>query len=175
MRGARGGLSIEKIPCLDRHMAHDPEFFDLDVDDRALALHEAGHAIVARALGATVEFIEINLRTGDGEARADDFLNDTKNLAVCVAGCKAEQVFAVPRLRSTKKGDFRVMRKLLMRLPDWQRRAARVEAYRLADEKIRAKAEIANEIARKLLLLARINAEAKGRIEGDELAALLDR
>jgi hypothetical protein len=33
-------------------MQNDPEYFDPDADDRALALHEAGHAIVAHELGA---------------------------------------------------------------------------------------------------------------------------
>lgn len=153
-------------------MTPDPDSSDLDADDCALALHEAGHTIVAHAVGANVAFIEINLKTGDGETRCERLPDDIKNLAVCLAGCMSEKLFAVPRPRSTKKGDFRQMRELLQRLPDWQRRAARAEAYRIAEEKIRAKMDIASRIAQKLL--ARIDAEAKGRIEGDELAALLD-
>jgi hypothetical protein len=35
--------------------------------DHALAVHEAGHAVVAYALGATVWSVEIDLATGDGE------------------------------------------------------------------------------------------------------------
>jgi hypothetical protein len=39
------------------------EINSLDADDRALAIHEAGHAVVARAFGANVVFVEINFKS----------------------------------------------------------------------------------------------------------------
>ena len=51
---------------------HDDDDIDTDVTefieamDRALTVHEAGHAVVAHKLGAHVVFVEIDLQTGNG-------------------------------------------------------------------------------------------------------------
>jgi hypothetical protein len=52
----------------------------LDADERALAVHEAGHAVVARALGADVVFVEIDVGTGNGGSRSGVFADNIKNL-----------------------------------------------------------------------------------------------
>jgi hypothetical protein len=57
--------------------------------------------------------------------------NEIKNLAVCVAGCRAEHLLDAYALRKTKIGDFRLMRGLLARLPETERRAARAAGYQL--------------------------------------------
>jgi hypothetical protein len=58
-------------------MEDDPDFdIDIDADDRALAVHEAGHTAVAHALGADIIFIEIDLATGDGGSRSSKFDED---------------------------------------------------------------------------------------------------
>jgi hypothetical protein len=139
----------------------------------ALATHEAGHAVVARALGADVAFVEIDLATGNGGSNSCTFDNDTKNIAVCVAGCRAEHAFSAPSPRSTKMGDFRAMRKFLARIPEAERRAARAEGFRLADEALRANADVVRRIAGALLTRRFSGADGKVRIEGDELDALL--
>jgi hypothetical protein len=54
--------------------------------------------------------------------------------------------------------------------PELERPAARAEGYRLADEKLKAKAVVVGSIAD--ALFARRFTD-KARIEGDELAALL--
>jgi hypothetical protein len=147
----------------------------LEAMDRALAVHEAGHAIVAWALGADVVFVEIDLATGNGGSRSSNFDDgQIKNLAVCVAGCRAEHLLDAPGLRKTKIGDFRLMRELLSRLPKAERRAARVQGYRLADETLKANAVAVRRIADKLLALRWIGEDTIVRIEGDELIALLD-
>jgi hypothetical protein len=106
----------------------------LEAMDRALAVHEAGHAIVAWALGADVVFVEIDLATGNGASRSSNFDDgQIKNLAVCVAGWRAEHLFDASTLRQTKKGDFRLMRELLSCLPPRGascRTSARVSACR---------------------------------------------
>jgi hypothetical protein len=132
--------------------------------DRALAIHEAGHAVVARRLEAEVLFVEIDVGTGDGWTRCSEFADDIKNLAICVAGCKAEQAFGASSLRSTKKGDFRHMRKLLSRFPEAERRPARAQGYRLADVILKANTDVVHRIAEALL--------ARHRIESDELTAM---
>jgi hypothetical protein len=138
---------------------------------RALAVHEAGHAAVAHGLGAEVCFVEIDVWTGNGWSRSRVFDDNVKNLAVCVAGCRAEHAFGASSPRGTKKGDLRDMRKLLSLFPEADhRRAARAEAYRLADVTLKANADIVHRIAD--ALFARWDS-ADARIQGDELAELL--
>jgi hypothetical protein len=153
----------------------DAELTDyLEAMDRALAVHEAGHTVVARALGAEVLFVEIDLATGNGGSRSSTFDDDQiKNLAVCVAGCRAEHLLDAHKLRKTKIGDFRLMRELLARLPGPDRRAARAAGYRLADEILQAKADIVCRIADELLARRWKADTTVVRIEGDELIALL--
>jgi hypothetical protein len=146
----------------------------LEAMDRALAVHEAGHTVVALALGAEVVFVEIDLATGNGGSRSSKFDDDqTKNLAVCVAGCRAEHLLDTPAPRKTKIGDFRLMRELLSCLPEAERRAARGQGYRLADATLKANAEAVRTIADELLARRWKADSAVVRIEGDELTALL--
>ncbi len=141
--------------------------------DRALAVHEAGHAIVAWALGADVVFVEIDIATGNGASRSSNFDDgQIKNLAVCVAGFRAEHLLDASTLKQTKKGDFRLMRELLSSLPKAERRAARVQGYQLADETLNAKADVVRRIADELLARRWIGDDTIVRIEGDELIAL---
>lgn len=145
----------------------------IDAIDRELAIHEAGHTVVARALGAQVLFVEIDLDTGNGGSRSSTFDDQIKNLAVCLAGCRAEHLLDAHALRRTKIGDFRMMRALLARVPEAERRAARAAGYRLADETLRTNADAVRRIADELLA-RRWKAETTVvRIEGDELIALL--
>jgi len=141
----------------------------LDAQNRALAIHEAGHAAVAHALGADVAFVEIDLATGNGGSNSCTFDDDeAKNIAVCVAGCRAEHAFDARSPRATKMGDFRAMRKLLARIPEAERRAVRAEGYRLADTALKANADVVLRIADALLSQGRFNA----RMEREELAGL---
>jgi hypothetical protein len=156
-------------------MADDDDEVDvrnyLDAQDRAVAVHEAGHAVVARALGADVVFVEIDVVTGNGGSRSSNFADgDVKNLAVCVAGCRAEHAFGASSPRATKKGDLRLMRTLLSHFPEADRRAARAEGYRLADVTLKANADVVSRIADALFVRRFAD---KARIEGEELAALL--
>jgi hypothetical protein len=146
----------------------------LDARDRALTVHEAGHAVVARALGAEVVFVEIDLATGNGGSRSQNFADQAHNLAVCVAGCRAEHAFDAPASRKTKIGDFRTMRKLLSELPEADRRAARAEGYRLADAILRQHAANVQRLVDELMARRWQDGTDTVRIEGGELIALLD-
>ncbi|QQN63005.1 hypothetical protein JIR23_26235 [Bradyrhizobium diazoefficiens] len=153
----------------------DTELIDyLEAMDLALTVHEAGHTVVARALGAEIVFVEIDLATGNGGSRSRTFDDDQiKNLAVCVAGCRAEHLLDARSLRRTKIGDFRLMRALLARLPDAERRAARAAGYRLADEILKANADAVRRVADELLARRWKANTTVVRIPGDELIALL--
>ncbi|KRQ98318.1 hypothetical protein CQ12_39740, partial [Bradyrhizobium jicamae] len=132
---------------------HGVELFvaHFDASHRALAVHEAGHAVVARALGAQVVFVEIDLMTGNGRSHSQNFVEQVNNLAVCVAGCRAEHAFDARSSRRTKISDFRKMRRLLSDLPGADRRAARAEGYRLADAMLRQHAAKAHRLADELM------------------------
>lgn len=67
-------------------------------------------------------------------------------------------------------GDFRAMRKMLARIPEAERRAARAEGYRLADGMLKANADVVRRIADALLSR---QFSFSARLDGAELAALL--
>ncbi len=159
----------------------------LDAEDRAVAVHEAGHAVVAHALGADLVFVEVyvshpnpddGMMGGGKTCCREPFTDDVKSLAVCVAGYKAELAFAADEQKLAKMfaregrlaGDSKQMQDLLLRFPEAERLAALVEGLRLADEKLKAKEVVVRRIAD--VLFAR-RYEVKARIESKELATLL--
>lgn len=149
----------------------------LDADERAAAIHEAGHTVVAHALGADVLFVEMDVGTGNGASCSRALGDNSKTLAVLVAGYKAELAFGELNLSKMfaahavrPKHDYQQMQELLLRLPEVERLAVLVEGFRLADEKLTANANVVIRIGD--TLFAR-RFEDKARIEGDELAALL--
>lgn len=145
-----------------------------DDSDRALTVHEAGHAVVARALGAPVAFVEIDLLTGNGGSHSQNFPEQVNNLAVCVAGCRAEHAFDARASRKTKIGDFRTMRRLLSQFPEAERRVARAEAYRLADTILKQHAAKVQRLADELMERRWKDGMETVRIEAGELSKLLD-
>jgi hypothetical protein len=77
---------------------------------RDAAYHEAGHVVVARFLGLTIGRVEIE---EDGSGRADirsaESLPLVEQIAVCVAGIEAQELFNCPihqhrRARRLPKG-----------------------------------------------------------------------
>jgi hypothetical protein len=155
--------------------------------ERALTIHEAGHAVVAHALGADLVLVEVYVsrpnpddgKMGGGKTCSrEPFTDDIKSLAVCVAGYKAELAFASDEQRLAKMferegrlaGDSKQMQELLSRFPEAQRLAALVEGFTLADVNLQANEQAVRDIAG--ALFERRFADA-ARIEGDELAALL--
>jgi hypothetical protein len=163
-----------RLDAGSRRMEDDGGPFDLDADDRALALHEAGHAVMLHVVDVKVTFVQVKWRTADGLTGAGEVTGDTKKLAVLLAGVCAELIFAKPRRRETLEGDFRQIRDLLMSLPDGVRRHALAEARRFAEMRLRANADTMHQIADALLDRRKcIGKDHLVRIEGEELAALL--
>jgi hypothetical protein len=159
----------------------------LDADERALAIHEAGHAVVAHALGADLVLVEVYVscpnpddgKMGGGKTCCrEPFADDVKSLAVCVAGYKAELAFAADEQRLANMferegrlaGDSKQMQELLLRFPEAKRLAALVEGFTLADVNLQANERAVRDIA-DALFERRFGEQA--RIEGDELAGLL--
>jgi len=136
-------------------------------------VHEAGHAVVAQALGADLLFVQIDISTSDGGARASIFDDDRSKAlqsALRVAGQSMLSTARAPR--KTKQGDFRKMRQLLSRVPEAARRAARAEGYRLADAILKEKATTVENVVDVLMAGRWKNDTDMVRIERDEL---LDR
>jgi hypothetical protein len=86
---------------------------------RDAAYHEAGHVVVARFLGLTIREVEIE---EDGSGRADisssEHLPLVDQIAVCVAGIEAQELFNCPMHEHAALGDYRKVRGLLAGLTD---------------------------------------------------------
>jgi hypothetical protein len=144
----------------------------LKAEARRIAVHEAGHAVVAHWLGGDVLLVEMDSYTLDGGrvVRLNEFTT-IEDLAVCVAGCRAEHLLQEFTRRKTKKGDFTRMRELLSRLPEADRRTARAEGYRLANEKLKEHEDDVRKVADRLMRKWSVK-DRIIRIERDELIAL---
>ena len=86
---------------------------------RDAAYHEAGHVVIARFLGLTIRNVEIE---EDGSGRADissgEHLPLIDQIAVCVAGIEAQELFNCPMHEHAALGDYRKVRVLLAGLTD---------------------------------------------------------
>ncbi|WP_210184849.1 hypothetical protein [Bradyrhizobium icense] len=109
------------------------------------------------------------MTTGDGRSHSQNFVERVNNLAVCVAGCRAEHAFDARSSRRTKISDFRKMRKMLSELPEADRRAARAEGYRLAEAMLREHAAKVQRLADLLMARRWKDGTDTVRIERDEL------
>ena len=86
---------------------------------RDAAFHEAGHVVVAHFLGLTIREVEI---AEDGSGRADispaDHLPLVDQIAVCVAGIEAQELFNCPMHEHAAMGDYRKVRGLVAGLTE---------------------------------------------------------
>jgi len=75
---------------------------------RDAAYHEAGHVVVARFLGLTIREVEIE---EDGSGRANlspaEHLPLVDQIALCVAGIEAQELFNCPMHDHAALGDYR--------------------------------------------------------------------
>jgi hypothetical protein len=86
---------------------------------RDAAYHEAGHVVVAHFLGLTVREVEIE---EDGSGRATissaERLPLVDQIAVCIAGIEAQEIFNCPMHEHAALGDYRKLRALMAGLTD---------------------------------------------------------
>jgi hypothetical protein len=87
---------------------------------RDAAYHEAGHVVVAQFLGLTVREVEIE---EDGSGRADirhaAHLPLVDQIALCVAGIEAQELFNCPLHQHAALGDYLKVRKLARKFITW--------------------------------------------------------
>ena len=86
---------------------------------RDAAYHEAGHVVVACFLGLTVKEVEIR---EDGSGRANissaERLPLVDQIAVCVSGIEAQELFNCPVYDHAALGDYLKVRELMAELTD---------------------------------------------------------
>ena len=87
---------------------------------RDAAYHEVGHVVVAQFLGLTVREVEIE---EDGSGRADirhaAHLPLVDQIALCVAGIEAQELFNFPLHQHAALGDYLKVRKLARKFITW--------------------------------------------------------
>ena len=105
-------------------------------DRRGAAYHEAGHAVVASALGLSVGQINIGLDGDDAAGNADiectKGLLLTERLAVCLAGVNAQKMFGAPTHSHSGGGDHAKVIKLVDGLDDDTSSAIRAAGHQRA-------------------------------------------
>ncbi|MBR1169148.1 hypothetical protein [Bradyrhizobium liaoningense] len=138
-------------------------------DQRGAAYHEAGHAVVARALGLAVGSVEIAIDDDDAKGAAeiekDSSLSLLDQVAICAAGLEAQKLFDAPTHRGAGWGDYGMMVKLLEGLEEDEQLKMMHQGHKRAFDLVsvhRAKVE--------RLALALIE---KKRLGANEVASLL--
>ena len=124
---------------------------------RDAAYHEAGHVVVARTLGLTIREVEIE---EDGRGRADitsgEHLPLVDQIAVCVAGIEAQELFSCPMHDHAALGDYRKVCGLLAGLTDAESYEYRQAGYFRALEILKGRLPEIEELADQLLKQRRI-------------------
>lgn len=139
-------------------------------DRRGAAYHEAGHIVLAWALGLRVSAAAIGIggddSKGETEFDRDKPLPIVDKIAVCAAGAEAQHVFDAPtHCRAGAMDEVEIIR-LTEHLDGNARLARRDEGYRRAHHLILAHKAKVDRIAGSLL--------AKGSINEAEIRRLCD-
>jgi hypothetical protein len=126
---------------------------------RDAAYHEAGHIVVARFLGLTVREVEIE---EDGSGRADispaEHLPLVDQIAVCVAGIEAQELFNCPMHDHAALGDYLKVRELMSGLTDAESYEHRQAGYLRALQILKSRLPEVESLAHQLFQQRRIAA-----------------
>jgi hypothetical protein len=126
---------------------------------RDAAYHEAGHVIVARFLGLTVREVRIE---EDGSGRADissaEHLPLVDQIAVCVAGIEAQELFNCPMHDHAALGDYLKVRELMSGLTDAESYEHRQAGYLRALQILKSRLPEVESLAHQLFQQRRIAA-----------------
>jgi hypothetical protein len=132
------------------------------IDDglRGVAFHEAGHAVVALALGSKVGRVEIFHEDYSGAAdivSADD-LPMADQIAICVAGMAAGEMFdALAFHEYANNGDHGMVIELLEDRDEAESDVLRIKGYQRAWELLEVHALSVEDIAAQLLAKRKID------------------
>src|SRR5262245_40596665 len=142
---------------LHRDQVIDPQTIHDNLRDAAY--HEAGHVVVARVLGLTVREVEIE---EDGSGRANispaEHLPLVDQIALCVAGIEAQELFNCPMHDHASLGDYRKVRDLLAGLTEAESYEYRHAGYLRALEILKCRLPEIEALADQLLKQRRMAA-----------------
>jgi len=135
---------------------------------RDAAYHEAGHVVVARFLGLTIGKIEIE---EDGSGRADissaEHLPLIDQIALCVAGIEAQELFNCPMHEHAALGDYVKVSRLVAGLTEAESYEHRQAGYSRALEILKNQLPEIDRLADQLIKQRRIEATLKnGELRG---------
>ena len=126
---------------------------------RDAAYHEAGHVVVARFLGLPIGRVEIE---EDGSGRADirdaEHLPLVDQIAICVAGIEAQELFNRPMHQHAALGDYLKVCELVAGLTDAESYEYRQAGYLRALEILKGRLPEIDALAHQLFHQRRIAA-----------------
>ena len=126
---------------------------------RDAAYHEAGHVVVARFLGLTVREVEIG---EDGSGRANissaERLPLVDQIAVCVSGVEAQELFNCPVHEHAAFGDYLKLRELMAGLTDAESYEYRQAGYLRALQILKSRLPEIEALAHQLFNQRRVEA-----------------
>jgi hypothetical protein len=124
---------------------------------RDAAFHEAGHVVVARFLGLTVREVEIG---EDGSGRANissaERLLLVDQIAVCVSGIEAQELFNCPVHDHAALGDYLKVRELMAGLTEAESYEYRQAGYLRALQILKSRLPEIEELAHQLFHQRRV-------------------
>ncbi len=126
---------------------------------RGVAYHEAGHAVVARALGLRVARVEIFAEDNSGGTDIADAgdLPLVDQIAVCLAGANANHMFNAPSHDLADFGDHVRVSNLVEGLTEAKGDALRDKGHQRAWDLLGAHASSVENIAAQLLAQRKID------------------
>jgi hypothetical protein len=130
-------------------------------DLRGVAIHEAGHAIVARFFDLPVGTLSIDLANeraiGKSEIGCDEHLSTIERIAVRVAGVAAQNLFKCPTREWVGMSDYVRVGELVSNLGATRSLELRATGYQRAYDILRSRRHEALRVARRLIALRQID------------------
>ena len=122
--------------------------------------HEAGHAVVAAALGLAVGDIHVNAddESGGAEIECPGRLPFIDQVALCFAGLEAQAIWHCPSKHLAGGGDYRRFFELVKGLSDDCREALRTAGYERARALLQDNKQVVEDIAEQLIERGRMTA-----------------
>jgi Peptidase M50B-like len=126
---------------------------------RGVAYHEAGHAVVALALGLSVARVEIFHEDNSGvtDIAGADGLPLVDHIALFVAGMNAEKMFDAPTHKSAGGGDRANVRELLKGIDIVPAHELRQKGHQRAWDLLNDHHSSVNDIAERLIAHRKID------------------
>jgi ATP-dependent Zn protease len=135
------------------------------------AIHEAGHAVVAWALGLPVGRMAIAIGGDDAKGTTEianaERLSLVDQLAVCAAGMEAQELFKAPTHSLAAAADFGMMVELLDEQDDDTDVGLRLAGHEKARSLLKGHMDLVQHIATALVAQQTLTEEEVSKLLGD--------